>query len=325
MSESAGAPAACDVCGTLDPLGLGGCVACGASEGADTLVFLTRPRKRTERRLLAEWVAGSLHGAVGRRRVREAAEGERPLVRLPREMADRAVRTLMTRGVGAERVTAGRAWRRLPPAFGAVLFLVLVSGLAAGLSTASGMLAVTPLFAGLLTLVAVRRVTRPIWLPDEAPGLDLPTAAERNVRETLARLEDGPARRLLRDVTRLASGLHRREEYAGRDDFEGTLGDLLVWSSRAASDIAQLDESLAILGERAATEAPDPHMVEAAARAGRARDGLVQPLLEAIAGLGRVRAARADAHLQLGPLTERLESEARLHADATREVRSLLS
>ncbi|MEE9576133.1 MAG: hypothetical protein V3W35_01875, partial [Gemmatimonadota bacterium] len=77
--------------------------------------------------------------------------------------------------------------------------------------------------------------------------------------------------------------------------------------------------------EARATEALDHHMVEASARAGRARDSLVQRLLEAIAGLGRVRAARADAPLQLGPLTERLESEARLHADASREVQALLT
>jgi len=324
LEAEAGAPAACDVCGTLDSLGLGGCVACGASEGDDALLFLTRPSKRAERRLIEEWVVGSLQGAVGRRPAREAAGGERPLIRLPREMADRAVRALMTRGVGAERVTVGRAWKRMPAAFGALLLLVLVSGMAAGFSTATGMLAFTPLFAGLLALVAVRRVTKPIWVPGEAPGLDLPVPADRDAREALARLEDGPARRLLRDVTFLASGLHRREEYAGRDDFAGTLGELLVWSSRAASEIAQLDESLAVLEARA-TEALDHHMVEAAARAGRARDSLVQRLLEAIAGLGRVRAARADAPLQLGPLTERLESEARLHAEATREVQALLT
>jgi predicted Ser/Thr protein kinase len=324
LEVEAGAPAVCDVCGTLDSLGLGGCVACGASEGDDALVFLTRPSKRAERRLIEEWVVGSLQSAVSRRGAREAAGGERPLIRLPREIADRAVRALMTRGVGAERVTVGRAWKRMPSAFGALLLLVLISGMAAGLSTAPGMLVFTPLFAGLLALVAVRRATKPIWEPGEAPGLDLPAPAERDAREALAFLEDGPARQLLRDVTRLASGLHRRQEYAGRDDFTGTLGELLVWSSRAASEIAQLDESLAVLEARA-TEVPDPHMVEAAARAGRARDGLVQRLLEAIAGLGRVRAARADAPLQLGPLTERLESEARLHADATREVKALLS
>ena len=318
------APAACDVCGTLDSLGLGGCVACGGSEADDALIYLTRPSKRAERQLIEEWVVGSLQGAVGHRRAHEAAGGERPLVRLPREMADRAVRALMTRGVGAERVTVGRAWKRMPSAFVALLLLVLVSGMAAGLSTAPGMLAFTPLFAGLLALVAVRRATQPIWEPGEAPGLDLPAPAERDAREALARLEDGPARRLLRDVTLLAAGLHRREEYAGSDEFAGTLGELLEWSSRAASEIAQLDESLAVLDARA-TEVPDQHMVEAAARAGRARDGIVQRLLEAIAGMGRVRAARADAHLQLGPLTERLEAEARLHADATRDVQALLS
>lgn len=102
------------------------------------------------------------------------------------------------------------------------------------------------------------------------------------------------------------------------------LGELVAWSSRAASEISELDHSLAVLDARA-MEAPDSRMLEASARAGRARDGLVQRLLEAIAGLGRVRAARADAQSQLGTLAERLESEARLHADATREVHALLT
>ncbi len=320
----AGAHAACDVCGAPDPLGLGTCVACGGSDGADALLFLHRGSRRADRGLIADWVASSLQGAVGRRDAREAAEGERPLARLPSEIADRAASALMTRGVGAASVTEGRAWRRMPLAFAALLVLVLVSGLAAGLSTAPGMLLFTPLFAGLLALVALRRVTKPIWVPEPAPGLDLPTPAASDAREALARLEDGPARRLLRDVTRLASGLHRRDEYAGSEEFTAMLGELLTWSSRAASEISQLDESLTVLEARA-TETPDPRMIEAASRAGRARDGLVQRLLEAIAGLGRVRAARADAHSQLGLLTERLESEARFHADATREVQALLA
>jgi predicted Ser/Thr protein kinase len=324
LEAEAGAPPACDVCGTLDPLGLGGCVACGASEGADALLFLARAPRRVERRLIEEWVVSSLQGAVGRYAVREVAEGERPLVRLPREMADRAVLALTTRGVGAARVTEARAWRRLPLAFGVLLFLVVLSGLAAGFSIAPPMMFVTPVFAGLLALTAVRRVTRPAWVPGEAPALDLPPDAEIDVRETLARLDDGPARRLLRDVTRLASGLHLREEYAGRDDFAGTLGELLGWSARAASDLARLDDSLAVLEERATAEEPDSRMLEAATCAGRARDGLVQRLLEAIAGLGRVRTAWADADLELGPLGERLESEARLHAEATSEVQALL-
>lgn len=61
-------------------------------------------------------------------------------------------------------------------------------------------------------------------------------------------------------------------------------GGQLVLSAHAASEVAQLDDSLAVLEERAMTEESDSRALEASAVAGRARDGLVQRLLESIAG-----------------------------------------
>jgi predicted Ser/Thr protein kinase len=320
-----GVPAACDVCGSVDPLALGTCPACAAADGPDSLVYLPAGAARVHRLGFEEWLLESLGGAVRPGDVRDAARGGRPIVSLSGEAAERTVGVLATRGVAAERVARRQAWSRLPLSFVALVVLVLVSGLTAGLFVAPRMLPITPLFASLLALIAVRRVQTPIWLPRAGAEPELPPEARAGVRETLARLPEGPARHLLRDIIRIASGLYGARSELADADLTEALPELLRLSSDAALDLQQLDDSLRVLEERAASEDSDLRWLDTASRACRARDALVQRLLETLAGLGRARVAAVAAPTRLGELADRLEADTRLRREAWDELETALA
>ncbi len=316
----------CDVCGAVDSLGLGSCPACAGGE-VDSLLFLARPSRRSDREAVEAWLADSLDGLVRRERLREVAAGERPLVRLAAQPADRAVAALASRGVLATRVERRRAWTRLPVALAAVTGLALVTGILAGLLVEPRMLLVTPLFAGLLALAGVRRLGTPVWTPEPGGALALPAPVEGEVRATLARLGRGRARGLLKDVSRLASGLYRKRATRGDRELEEGLGELLRLSCSAALDLEQLDHCLEILDDRARETPPaeaDPAWVEAVSRAAVARDALVEDFREALAALGRAQAAATGSADRLVEAAERLEHDAHARAEAWREVRRLL-
>jgi predicted Ser/Thr protein kinase len=320
-----GVPAACDVCGAVDPLALGTCPACAAADDPDSLVYLPAGAARVHRRGSEEWLLESLGAAVRPDDVRDAARGGRPIVSLSGEAAERTVGVLATRGVPAERVARRQAWSRVPLSFVTLVVVVLVSGLTAGLFAAPQMLPITPLFASLLALIAVRRAQTPIWLPRAGAEPELPPDARAGVREALARLPEGPARRLLRDIIRMASGLYGAGPEHGDADLAEALPELIRLSSDAALDLQQLDDSLRVLEERVASEESDVRWLDTASRAGRTRDALVQRLLETLAGLGRARVASVAAPTRLGELAHRLEADTRLRRDAWEEVEAALA
>jgi predicted Ser/Thr protein kinase len=320
-----GVPSACDVCGTVDPMALGTCPACAAADDPDALVYLPAGAAPAHRRGLEEWLLDSLGGAVRTADVRDAARGERPIVSLSGSAAERTVGVLAARGVTAERVSRAHAWRRLPLSFVALVVLVLVSGVTAGFFAAPQMLPLTPLFASLLALIAVRRAQAPIWLPRAGAEPELPPEVRAGVRETLSRLPDGPARRLLRDIIRMASGLYGGASEMDDADLTEVLPELLRLSSDAALDLQQLDDSLRVLEDRAASDESDVRWLDTASRAGRARDALVQRLLETLAGLGRARVASVAAPTRLGDLARRLDTDARLRQEAWQEVEAALA
>jgi predicted Ser/Thr protein kinase len=320
-----GVPAACDVCGAVDPLALGTCPACAAADDPDSLVYIPSGAAPVQRRGVEEWLLESLGGAIRPSDVRDAARGERPIVSLSGRAAERTVGILAARGVMAERVLQREAWTRLPISFVAVLVLVLVSGLTAGLFVAPQMLPTTPLFASLLALIAVRRVRTPVWLPRAGAEPELPPEARAGVRETLARLPEGPARRLLRDIIRMASGLYGRASERADADLTAALPELIRLSSDAALDLQQLDESLVVLEERAMHDEADTRWLDTASTAGKARDALVQRLLETLEGLGRAGVASVPVHTRLGELAHQLETDTSLRREARMEVEAALA
>jgi hypothetical protein len=183
--------------------------------------------------------------------------------------------------------------------------------------------------AGLWWLLAYRELKRPA-LASVGLGTRLPADAEREVVAALTELPRGTARELLADVVRV--GQRMAAAMAGADATERTeeLGRLLVSASRAARQVAGLEESLASLEHRSEANS-DPRLIGAADVLERGRDRLVQDLLEALTAMarthGRLALAGEAARIggdELSALARALEESVGLRADAEREVEELL-
>ncbi len=322
---------ACPLCGTDDEFDLGVCPGCAdGSSTADTLLFVKAPPDRRERADLGDRLANRVGREARREALQDLLSGRRPLALLPASSAAAAISRLCGQSIPVQAEPAREAWRRVPRTFSATLVAVIVAGLMAGWLAAPEMWIATPLFVGLLVLLAVRRVRTPILRRSRKTTLHLPSSAEDGVKNSLASLHPGPARRLLKDVIRMASGVFVQQEAdPGTGDLEAALGGLLERSCAVAMDLGHLDESLAILeqlDDRSSGEG-GADWVESVTRARRARDGLTQTLLEAISALGRTRiaiAAGQSASEGLTAFSAELESRATAQAEARREVEALV-
>ena len=326
----AGSGARCVLCGGSDPLGLGLCPGCGGAPAgaADTLVFLQRPVGRAERHAVSARLADLLPAAAGPEG-RAAGRGERPLFRVTPEGAGRVLEALARRKLAAQAVPASRAWTMVPGGYGTMVLAVGIAGMGAGLAAMPVLLWTTPLMGGLLIVAAARQARTPLVAPSPGAG-GLPPELEGRVVRTLAELPDGTARSLLADVTRLARPIFARLDRAAAAHRDGpVLHDLVTSACLAAADLAMLDDNLARFErERARGTTPAPAWLDALARSERARDALVQRLLEAMAVLGRLQSqTTASIAAEDGPLAEvtrELRADAEAQTAAAREIAQLL-
>jgi hypothetical protein len=326
----AGRGSRCVLCGGSDPLGLGLCPGCGGAPAgaADTLVFLQRPHGRAERHAVAARLAELLPVAAGRDG-RAAGRGERPLFRVTPEGSGRVLDALAVHKLPAHAVPLSRAWTMVPGTYGTMVLAVGLAGVDAGLAAMPLLLWTTPLMGGLLFLAAARQVRSP--LVASTPGArELPVHLEARVVRALAELPEGTARSLLADVTRLARPLFARLDRTGDAGRDGPVLDELIASAcLAAADLAMLDDNLARFErERGRAVSPGDAWLDALARSERARDALVQRLLEAMAVLGRLQSQTTAAlSAEDGPLAEvarHLRADAEAQAAAAREIAQLL-
>ena len=190
------------------------------------------------------------------------------------------------------------------------------------------MLWASPGVAALWWLLAVREIQRPA-LASIGLATRLPPEAEREVVAALVELPDGTARELLADVVRVGQ---RLAGAGGADGDERALeiGQVLLGASRAARQIAEVEESLANLERR--SNGDDPRLVGAADLLERGRDRLVQELLEVLTTMARTQgrlvlagdAARIGGE-ELTSLAAAIEQSVGFRTEAEREVNALLA
>jgi hypothetical protein len=330
LSQSAGeapAPAPrCVLCNGPDPLGLGLCPACGGDGGpSDSLVYLQRPSGR-EARAAESRLVSALPSVAADAGV--AIRGERPLFRASAGGAERIVGVLARRDLPARAVPIRFALSALPVGFFLMLSAVLIAGAAAGLDVAPSLRWITPVFAGLLLVSALRTAATPVLSP-RVHAIELPDEIARPLLSTLGELPPGTARDLLADLTRMGDGLYARLQRSGDSRNSGAvLGELLVASASAASDLALLDANLGRFERQRERLASRPSgSMDALARCERARDALVQRLLEAMTVLGQLQGQTADLGAEESELASsiaELRSEAKARAAAAEEMEQLL-
>ncbi|MDH3734225.1 MAG: hypothetical protein OEU54_11860 [Gemmatimonadota bacterium] len=312
----------CEVCGTVDALGLGTCATCAGGRH-ESLLFFERSGRRADRQALEAWLVDALGGLIDREEARDVADGVRPVVGLPGQLAGRVAGSLSRRGLAASWVPADRAWRKTPPALLALLGSILGAGLFTGITVTPWLLALSVAFAGLLTLAALRRLREPVWAPEAASVFGLPHEVESRVRSTLTRLETARARHYLVDLAALSAALMNPGDGDPGHEIPKAIAELLRLASEAAVDLDNLDVGLTIL-ERQAQEGPvDVEIAEAAAQAATSRALLARRFDESLAALGRLQAVSTDAPDRLVQLAEKLAEDADHRARAWEAVRRL--
>jgi predicted Ser/Thr protein kinase len=319
---------ACVLCAGPDPLALGLCPACGGStEAADTLVFLRREVRPSDRRAAALRLARALPD-MDRASAQAAAVGERPVFRVPRAGVQRLVQELERREVAVRTVPASRAWSALPTKAWLTAGAAVTAGTVAG--AAMPFLLWTSPIIGSLVLIGARRDARTPLVSQPRRAAALPAALERTVIETLVALPAGTARGLLADIVRASDALFAT--LAREGDQRGiapSLEELVTAACRGAADLSDLDENLARFEhQRERLAAAAPERLDALTRSERTRDALVQRLLEAMTAVARLRTQQVELAQEsdstLGDLADELRREAEAQAAASRELEALL-
>jgi serine/threonine protein kinase len=330
LSRSAGeAPSPtprCVLCNGPDPLGLGLCPSCGGDgEPSKSLVYLQRPSGRetraAESRLMSALPAVAADAGI-------VIRGERPLFRASIGGAERIVEVLARRDLPARAVSVRSAIGAVPVGFFLMLSAVLIAGTTAGIDAAPSLRWITPVFAGLLLASAFRTAATPVLSP-RSHAVELPDDVARPLLSTLAELPAGTARDLLADLTRMGHGLYVGLRRSGDSRNSGAvLGELLVASASAASDLALLDANLGRFERQRERLALRPSgSMDALARCERARDALVQRLLEAMTVLGQLQGQTADLGAEESELVSsiaELRAESQARAAAAEEMANLL-
>ncbi len=313
----------CVVCRATEPFGLGVCPRCARRAGGtdDVLVFIERTSTGSPRRAVLDALEDRIPAAsrVGHQ---SAAQGQRPLLRVPAAAGGRVVELLSDQGIPARTESLLALWRTdVPTPIAVLASIVTVGGLTAAVVAATPVLfATTPLIAmGLVSAATLGRRT-PVWNPPPAGRSALPPEAERDVVRALAELPTGAARGLLTDLVRRASAAPAGAE---------SVGPLVLAACAAARELAALERHLEALEAQSDRLTATADGLDALARCEQGRDVLVQRLLEATATLSRLSGEAAlrsgGPDSALAAATRDLESEGRAQAEAAREVEALLT
>src|SRR5207244_3478264 len=185
-------------------------------------------------------------------------------------------------GVPARAVLAAQVWTALPVRFYGLLMGMAVVGVAAG-SVVSVVGWASPVVAAIWGVIAVREIRRPA-LAAIGVATPLPPDVEREIVQALTELPSGTAKELLADVVRVGQRVAGAAGRGAPDAAEraGEVGRVLAGASRAARQVAGMEESLTRLERRADAAAADAGLLEAIDLLERGRDRLVQELLEVL-------------------------------------------
>ncbi len=308
----------CPLCGGADALALGVCLPCAGAAG-DGLVFAHRRRGApaadgSETEMLARIAVDGTTDAL-----REAALGHRALAAVPLGATERVEGAFGRFGMPA-RVRSRRGPLPLPPGLGAFLVVVAGLGLTAGLTGSTMMLVTSPLFAGVLWVLAQVKLRTPLL--DVSGGRSpLPSEVEAEVVRCLTALAPRVARDLYSDTVRLARLLHERARDSGESEALDDLPVLLVLAARAAVDLDRVERMQEVLLGAATGDGSGGDVA-----AGPSRDRLHRHLVDALRVMAnanrRIRGAEDEAG-ELSALARNIDERLGDAAEARAVVESL--
>jgi Protein kinase domain len=292
----AAALAACVICGEPEPFGLTICAHCGGTAPgvADTIVYVRRLTSGGDRGATLLALDEALCPRAATLRGRVGALADLPLIRVPAAVAGRVTDRLAAHGLAARAVPLRESWRAVPGPLAALLATALGAGLWAGVAVLPTLLWTTPIVAALLGAAAVLEMRRPA-LEDDPHASRIPPDTRARLLGALAALPVGEARQLLARIVQLAEPLFASvAEVGDATEVGAPLCAMLVGCADVAVNLARLDDSLTSMNDAGqAVDTPPAEWMDDLARCERARDALVQRLLDAIATLGRLHGQTA--------------------------------
>jgi hypothetical protein len=200
------------------------------------------------------------------------------------------------RGVPVRALRRGHAWSAVPATLYGLAISVAVVGLYAGFTRSTALWVATPAVVGGLLIAAHRLVQRPLFAPRLRRPLLAP-ALDRKVAGALEQLPEGPARAMLMDLARLAGAAPAPEDAA----------ELVDQATDAALDLQRLDDALTLLERRRAeAQGVAGPWMDSLSAVERARDRLMQRLLDAMTVLSRIPAAGSGERPELEAATQAL-------------------
>ena len=317
----------CVLCNGPDTLHLAVCLDC-ASRTGDGLVFVNQTIRKAERARIIERLHGILPPGVEWEAFDLASKGHLPLASVPLSAAKRVFEAFADEGVPTQVIPRRWGVAPIPPGLGLVLLSVVMVGSLVGLLSGNLLFLASPLYAGLLWILAQFHLRRPAACGAKNESW-LPSDVEERLVAALVSLPAGTPRTLLSDAVRLGRLLWERAEVTGDVDIVADTSELLALAADAATDLARVEEAGRVMAsQRAKGPAADDSAHQGAIEAvEESRSRLHDLLHDAVRSMGGANRRLPEAGGQgpeLARLADAIETSRVADAGADAEIKQLL-
>ena len=317
----------CVLCDGPDTLHLAICLDC-ASRTGDGLVFVRQTIRKAERASVVERLQGILPPGVEWEAFDLASRGHLPLASVPLSAAKQVFEAFAHGGVPTQVIPKRWGVAPIPPRLGLVLLSVLMVGPLVGLFSGNLLFLMSPLYAGLLWILAQLHLRRPAAC-DRKSEPWLPHDVEEWLVAALMSLPVGTPRALLSDVVRLGRLLWKRAAATGDVDIVEDTSELLSLAGDAATDLARVEEAGRVMARQGAESAGDLVRRTGALEAIEvSRQRLHDLLLDAVRAMGGANRRLPEAGGQgpeLARLADAIETSRVAEVGAVAEMKRLLA
>ena len=316
----------CVLCDGPDTLHLAVCLDC-ASRTGDGLVFVRQSIRKAERVSVVERLQGILPPGVEWEAFDLASKGHLPLASVPLSAAKQVFEAFAHEGVPTQVIPKRWGVAPIPPRLGLVLLSVLMVGPLVGFLTGNLLFHLSPLYAGLLWILAQLHLRRPAACEGRSEPW-LPQDVEEWLTTALMSLPAGTPRTLLSDVVRLGRLLWERAAVTGDVDIVEDTSELLSLAADAATDLARVEEAGRVMASRGAESATAlVGRTEALEAIEVSRHRLHDLLLDAVRAMGGAHRRLPEAGGQgpeLARLADAIETSRVAEGEAVAEMKRLL-
>ncbi len=317
----------CVLCNGPDTLDLAVCLDCAGRTG-DGLVFVRQSIRKGERARVVEHLHGILPPWVEWEAFKLASKGYLPLASVPLPAAEQVLGAFARKSVPARLIPKRWGVAPIPPRLGLVLLSVVMTGALVGLVSGQMLFFGSPLYAGLLWILAQIHLRRPAACAGKSDPW-LPRDVEERLVTALMSLPVGTPRTLLSDAVRLGRLLWERANVTVDVDLVQDTSELLALAADAATDLARVEEARRVLVGRRAEGATAPVTGTGALEAiDASRQRLHDLLLDAVRAMGGANRRLPEAGGQaaeLAHLADAIETSRLAQAGAVAEVKQLLA